>query len=843
MNKKTKKNTSYKARGCILLAVLIVSVMSILPIISASEWTSDLDDGLTHYWNFNESSGTNAEDIRGADIGNQYNFTLSGTTSFTSGIIGNALTCETDGQGVTSGGTAGFPSGTGAWTMNFWVKTSDNYGTLLDMGTTALYLRHEGVSGTRTYVGATDLGSFGSSLTDWQMITYRKVDGGSLYIYINGTQQKTGSPGSITPANIQLCNNWVSDPYLDGQVDELSFWNRTISTDEITQLYNGGTGITYFRDSSSLNIETILSSPANDTDFFSITEKNFYTNHTISGGNLTNATLYVWEPDGTLLGTDFTLISGNSINTTNLSMGGLTTGNGYEWNTLTCGQNSTDTSCVFADNNYTFSVVPFQVNSQYFVNNPLETSRQYFNISIDTLETVLSISSSLNYNGTQHMAQTDCSSGTCFSEINIDIPPVINGESQNKSFNWQITVFDGVTSYSFDIDSLEQNVSRIHLEACNTTYPTKVINFTAYDEQNLTRIKPFKFAGTFEYWLGGGTEKRNLSINENSVNSQALCIFPNRTYYHTSQIAYAYEDENLTYVPRDYYFQNATLSNISQDFSLYLLLNSESTTFIEQAQDETLGAISDVLILTQRYYPGEGIFRTVQVGKTDANGKTVGFFEAETADYKFIGIKNGEVLFTQGPKKVFGESVPYTLTFQILNNIGTPWSYYEGLGNLVTNLSYNENLKMVYFTFVDTSGSLSSARLVVENQNPLGSNTIICNTSTILASATITCNVTNYNGTIIAKSYIGRSPEVLTDLINILVDTAIETFGRLGLFLGTLAIMAGYAVAAFSISAGLLVGLVITILLNLTPLLSLPGIFIFAQIALTIIVLVAVNKR
>jgi len=73
-----------------------------------------------------------------------------------------------------------------------------------------------------------------------------------------------------------------------------------------------------------------------------------------------------------------------------------------------------------------------------------------------------------------------------------------------KNLYWNLDLFDGTTSYNLITTATTQNVSRIHLENCNTTYPTKTLNFTAFNEQNLSRINPYSFEGTFDFWLGNG---------------------------------------------------------------------------------------------------------------------------------------------------------------------------------------------------------------------------------------------------------------------------------------------------------------------------------------------------
>ena len=52
----------------------------------------------------------------------------------------------------------------------------------------------------------------------------------------------------------------------------------------------------------------------------------------------------------------------------------------------------------------------------------------------------------------------------------------------------EILTFDKGLTDSIIQMAQQQNVTRIHIETCDATYTTEALNFTAYDEQNLSRI-------------------------------------------------------------------------------------------------------------------------------------------------------------------------------------------------------------------------------------------------------------------------------------------------------------------------------------------------------------------
>src|SRR5690606_17540138 len=136
----------------------------------------------------------------------------------------------------------------------------------------------------------------------------------------------------------------------------------------------------------------------------------------------------------------------------------------------------------------------------------------------------------LKYNGHNYFTETNCISGFCELMQTIDIPPVTSGTSQNKTFFWQLTLFDGTTSFVFNTTEHEQNVSKIFFQGTSNENATiQTANFTLYDEESLNRINTMKFDGTFKVWLGSGTEFINSSFNDANVANRTIWISHNRT--------------------------------------------------------------------------------------------------------------------------------------------------------------------------------------------------------------------------------------------------------------------------------------------------------------------------
>ena len=499
------------------------------------------------------------------------------------------------------------------------------------------------------------------------------------------------------------------------------------------------------------------------------------------------------------------------------------------------GSNFTSWAFAFVENNITFN------------GNVSETSSQFFELNVTTSLTILSITSNLNYNGTKHLSTANCIGGNCLLSNTIDIPLVEVGESQTNPFFWEISIFNGTESININTSTRDQNVSRIHLETCDATFTTIALNFTAQQEVNLTRVNPFRFDGTFDFWLGGGSVKRNNSFNNASTDEVNLCITPNEPTSIDAQIEYN-EPTNVTFVTRNYYFQNDTISNVTQHIPLFLLASDDATTFILKVQDDELLALPEHIILIQRFYPGENIFRTVQVARTDDNGKSLGFFEVEIPDYRFIIKKDGIVLLTTSKQKIFPETSPFTLTFTIGADLGTPWGELEDLPDLTFTLDFNKTNNIITYTYVDTNTTFSLGRLIVQKQNfSFNTPEVICDVNSSLSSAALICDVGtitgNDTGAYTASGVVVRDGNsFLISVKNFLLETISSIMGLLGVFMAFFIIFISSFAFKFNEIAGIFMINAAIIFVNLIGLVSFGMLSITAIIAVSIVIAAVIEK-
>ncbi len=555
----------------------------------------------------------------------------------------------------------------------------------------------------------------------------------------------------------------------------------------------------------------------------------------IESHSIGNSLLLNWTINDTNL--DACWFDYNSINTTVTCNDNTTTFNsvaGQQNLTLYANDTSSNENFQFTSWTYAFLETGVDFNESTF-----ETDSQNFKLNLTTDIEILSISAILTYNGTNFSSTVSCTSGNCTISNTIDIPLVTGGETENKTFFWNLAIFDGIDSSSITTSTRLQNVTRIHLESCNATFPTQSLNFTAHDEQTLDRINPFSFDGFFEFWTGGGSVVRNNSIAINATNV-TVCLSPNVTIKTDAIIDYD-ASTLTTYTNRFYYFDDKEINNISQDIFMYLLESASSTSFILKVQDESLLPVTSAIIEIHRWYPGEGIFRLVQIAKTDSNGKSIGFFETETVDYKFIIKKDGVILFETPDderQKVVPEVSPFTLTFNTGDPLGEPWKGHEDISNLNSTLVWDDTSGFVTYVYIDNSGDLTLARLLVIKESLVNStnDTIICNETSELFSATLSCNVGNNSGFYVASSFINRGfGEGLDKQFTFQIQTLSSVVGLLGLFYGWFLVLIASFMFKFNEIAGIWAVTITVFLINLTGLINFGGVFVTGIISVALI--------
>lgn len=230
----------------------------------------DFSTNLVEHWSLEETSGTRTGSYASKTL-SDHNTVLYGT-----GIQGNGADFENDNseylQGTFSGVAHNDDITISAWVkLESWLSSNGFAGLVCMFHGNGTYWRESLVRLIRyngsNYLdfmhangGEAELQYVWSGLTTgtWYHIVatmdYGATNG--LKLYINASNVATGNDSGATyatankniitiGADTDNAGTPYSGRYFDGIIDEVTIWNRVLSSTEITTLYNSGAGIPY----------------------------------------------------------------------------------------------------------------------------------------------------------------------------------------------------------------------------------------------------------------------------------------------------------------------------------------------------------------------------------------------------------------------------------------------------------------------------------------------------------------------------------------------------------------------------------------------------------------------
>lgn len=202
------------------------------------------------------------EDVNDSGI-NAANLTNHGTVTFITGKVNNAANfVSTSSQylDIVSGTSNQF--GTGNFSFTFWFKTS-TVGVFIQLinkggrgANSSWYLEITGgqVQGNVTDSGGNQVNmsdaAGGSNNNAYHLVVVTANRAGNLVFYLDNVQKSSnsmaGATGTVSNATgLEIGGSSGPVNLYDGLIDECGLWSKVLSSTEITNLWNGGTGITY----------------------------------------------------------------------------------------------------------------------------------------------------------------------------------------------------------------------------------------------------------------------------------------------------------------------------------------------------------------------------------------------------------------------------------------------------------------------------------------------------------------------------------------------------------------------------------------------------------------------
>lgn len=390
-----------------------------------------------------------------------------------------------------------------------------------------------------------------------------------------------------------------------------------------------------------------------------------------------------------------------------------------------------------------------------YTNPTLVGSYETFLINISYLDSYYtSISAQFIYNNTVYPTTINKTSNLAKLTSSLIVPTT----AKTYSFYWVLILSNGSSTTYYNTTSNNQIVNSISIDNCDT-YKNLTYNFTLFDEDNQNLINLTVYNSTIEVYLTfssiGNTVNSLAIFNKTFLNNTAkVCLqnLKNDTRYRVDGVV-RYTSDN--YANEYYNIQDfeININNTPQNVNLYDLLTTRNQEFLITYKDNTFNPLADALIYVTRNYIGEGVFKTVEVPRTDQDGKTIANLVQSDIIYTFLIIKDGIIKGTFSNVRAvcqntaIGECNINLYSYE--SNINpTDYSTSENLAFL---FDFNSTTRLVSSAFLTLDSSVSSIVLNVTNSN----NTLLCSNSLVSSSGTVSCTVplTFQNGTIIVRLY------------------------------------------------------------------------------------------
>jgi len=628
------------------------------------------------------------------------------------------------------------------------------------------------------------------ALTNWYHIVgvYNESD---VLLYLNGTfvtkSALTTAFADPVEGNLTVGRHgYLSDSSRSwkGIIDEVGIWNRALTQQDITELYNDKAGLRF-----PSTLEVTLNSPTNTSQ---ITTLDF--NYTLDPGrdvNLTNATLFIYNSTGDLVNdTFFETITGNTTNTSVLTMSSLQIGD-YSWNLFGCGINgSSDSICEFSENNNSFTY-GFKENAVTFTTPVGDLTPTTIILNITAASSVISSFANLDYNGTLKSSTKSTVGPDTIFTTSFDTPAV--NAQDIKNFHWALSLTDSFGTTAFNTTKQQQTVTPSNFTACSVTLPTLAVNYTIFDEADGTTPLSATFDGTFNWNFGTATSSKNVSVSLTSEPSHSFCVDPNQTYITDATILL----EREGYSDRLINLDNQNYSNNSITHALYMVANA--TDVIIEVKNPGLQPLVNYLVEIERFYPSTGNYLLVESQKTDDFGQFVARLVENDVRYRFTFYNTDNVVVkTTQDISIACRSTICLLQF-VVEDSTNDFERFDDITDYDGELTYDEGTETFTFSWTDTTGDSPTHRLLVERFT-FNNTAVVCNvTSTSLASS-LPCDISSYStGSFTAQAFrtTGGDERRVARLTTKLGDIS-GTFGLEGLFWSFILLLTLIAVGAFS---------------------------------------------
>jgi len=758
-------------------------------LVNMSLWTNESGD-----WELRNSSSISPRLVshypfEGSleDTAGSNDLTDSGTSD-TTGIIGNArLFEESNSDYAYDDSFAGLVTGSSDRTVCTWIypttvnsdpKSILSYGAEGDNQLFRMMIGSDNKFAFNGYISNDFSSTTTASADNWYHFCIVVDESNSkILMYINGVNENNQS-GTLNTASstLSLGRYILNIEYFDGKIDEVSYWNRTLSSTEISNYYaHSGSELlprpevtqTFNRTITEdiiWNVQACDSdgdcgfAPANYTlsiDTTSAIISGIEGNGTLDYGALTiNKSLNFTATDSNL---DTCWIDYNNTNTTYSCSSGVkvetnfTLQSGVYNATIYANDSVGNLGSQFVEWDYNV----FQ-NSFNYSNETRAGDQEDFTLNI-TLGVGYDLTSATLYYGNLTESPGIFASGQERIITVTDYSVPLYTTDTNVSLYFHLVLDDAT---ELNTTNVTQLVQAIFLDNCSS-YTNKLFNISLFDETSKESINGdiefnYKLLNKPSY-----EEINQLNLSFTNVSTVGICSDINligQNYAQSIEIRYSSSYNNASYVPELYHIQRADIGDAEQKLNLYDLNSSSSTEFKVTYQDSTFNFVEGAIIQLQRKYIAEDNYEVVEAPLTSNGGVSVLHIDLNGVKYKATVVKDGEVLDTFDNLVFVCESeLTGDCEQQLLGEINPQNEVDLDTGR---DFAYSlaESNGTITTTFSVPSGSSSSINIILTQTDQFGNETL-CNRTITSSAGSIDCDYSTTIGDSYLDLYIYKSGE------------------------------------------------------------------------------------
>lgn len=569
------------------------------------------------------------------------------------------------------------------------------------------------------YTSASNLSASGSNYSHVCCVH----DDANNYIrtYVNGSQTSATATGAVSQSTTNCDGGQFGGYYSSvnndygGYIDEISFWNRTLNSSEISEIYTNLLRYNWNYTGADENFTVTIQNVSYGSPVYETSNQSYFVNISFAQ-NVTGVDTFVLNIFSTNYsaslydnGTCGENCTWNRFNVSNIRVP-LTTINGtnYPLNFTYVARYSNGTNITNSTSNYSqyvnFAYLPLNI----FIETPIiETWNTTWNVTYSNLGNITDVTflyvTQWNVTNTTGVLYENNSAQRNVSfSYNAEM---LNSTDNNKLITmipYLNITFNGTTltrngSAGGAILSANQLVYKMVLTNCSggTSISNTTTNqFYIRDSILLTLINANSL---FEYniWLPSNniSLSRNYNFSFTSNSSPNICVYPTFASYNSTFNLIA----SLTGYVTNTLSATSILSNTSVNYTIYLTNSSSIIPITYYVVDSSENPLNNYTIETYVYLPANASEYLISTDATDSTGSVVVLLPENTYFKWKVYNTASSLVLSLGP--TYLASTTTSKTFVIGENASTGLDIWINIYGLNCSVTWNNATNITNFTW------------------------------------------------------------------------------------------------------------------------------------------------